>query len=233
MLSYDAANDVFIDYEIGRIRIRRTHGRTISLDVKTDARIVLSAPTRVSAERLRQYIEQNRDALSQAVKRARGQRSYHNGDKVGRRHTLVVKLGVRPAVRIDDRTIMATVTSDMSQADTEQYVHGAVARALKREAVRYLPRRLARFALEYGYHYKSVRISFAKTRWGSCSSNGTISLNVALMTLPSELCDYVLLHELAHTREMNHGTGFWRELESHLPQARSLNAELKDYSPYI
>ncbi|MDO4271779.1 MAG: M48 family metallopeptidase, partial [Candidatus Saccharibacteria bacterium] len=65
------------------------------------------------------------------------------------------------------------------------------------------------------------------------STSGTISLNIALMKLPEQLSDYVILHELAHTKHMNHGAEFWAELESTYPNAKQARNQLKNHSPYL
>lgn len=74
-----------------------------------------------------------------------------------------------------------------------------------------------------GLRYARMSIRAQRVRWGSCSADGAISLNLKLMFLPPELVRYVLLHELCHTRELNHSARFWRLLESVEPRARSLH----------
>lgn len=68
-----------------------------------------------------------------------------------------------------------------------------------------------------------------KTRWGSCSSNSTISLNVYLLQLPQELMEYVYLHELVHLEEMNHGIRFWKKLDMLCPGAKNKQKLLQKY----
>jgi hypothetical protein len=75
-------------------------------------------------------------------------------------------------------------------------------------------------AQKYGFSFASMRVRFQKSRWGSCSSKGCISLNACLVFLPEPLVRYILLHELCHTRQMNHSTAFWQLLLAHAPDAR-------------
>ena len=97
-------------------------------------------------------------------------------------------------------------------------------------AVAILQNRLRELACRHGFQYKKIGVRKQKTRWGSCSVDNCISLNVRLALLPDELMDYVIIHELVHTRVKNHGATFWQELERLLNDARALDRRLKDYS---
>lgn len=96
-----------------------------------------------------------------------------------------------------------------------------------------LPPRLAELAGMHGLHYSKVLVRFLRTRWGSCSTSGTISLSANLLLLPAELCDYVLLHELAHTVHHHHQPAFWQFLDGLCGQgvggAKRLQAQLRTY----
>lgn len=96
------------------------------------------------------------------------------------------------------------------------------------EAKKELPRRLEQLAEKYGFQYGRVTIRQQKTRWGSCSRKNNISLNANLMGLSAELRDYVILHELAHTRVHNHSRKFWAELDKYVPNARSVAKKLRE-----
>lgn len=104
---------------------------------------------------------------------------------------------------------------------------------LSKKAKAYLPYRVDYFANLYHYSYQKLRFSHANTRWGSCSSNRTISLNIGLMRLPKELQDYVILHELAHLNHMDHSANFWAEVEKHDPNYRLHRQQLKKFSPGV
>ena len=90
---------------------------------------------------------------------------------------------------------------------------------VREEARAYLGPLLQTLAREHGFSYSSLRIRFQKSRWGSCSPKGGINLNAALLFLPEPLTRYILLHELCHTREMNHSAAFWKLLFAADPDA--------------
>ena len=102
---------------------------------------------------------------------------------------------------------------------------------LRSAARKDLAERTARLAREYGFGYTSLRISSARTRWGSCSSRNGISLSLFLMTLPEHLRDFVILHELCHTRHHNHSEAFYALLDRCVGgRERELNRELRKWT---
>jgi predicted metal-dependent hydrolase len=79
----------------------------------------------------------------------------------------------------------------------------------------------------HGFTCNRVTVRQQKTRWGSCSPKNTISLNVKLALLPAELSDYVILHELVHTRVHNHSKKFWAELDKYVPNSKAMAKRLR------
>ena len=100
---------------------------------------------------------------------------------------------------------------------------------LRAQAKASLPPRLKELADEHGFTYNRVTIKNNISNWGSCSVRGNINLNLRLVTLPQPLQDYVMLHELCHLKEMNHGPKFHALLESVCPNHRTLEKELRQY----
>ena len=115
----------------------------------------------------------------------------------------------------------------------EQRARDAKKKLLQRKARDYLPYRLEYYAKLYGYKYNKVRLSHAGTRWGSCSSTRTISLNIGLMQVPEPLRDYVIIHELAHLNHMDHSPAFWAEVAEHDPRYKLHRRRLKQFEPGV
>ena len=99
------------------------------------------------------------------------------------------------------------------------------------QARRQLLERLEHLARQHGFTYNKVFIKNQKTLWGSCSSHNNINLNVHLVRLPEELRDYVLVHELVHTRHKNHSRQFWATLNAIVGDGRKLQRQLRCYQP--
>lgn len=134
---------------------------------------------------------------------------------------------------VDDGVkICCPADTDFSSPRVQTLMRNAVMRALRKRAAEYLPPLVALWASRFGLTFRTVRISKARARWGSCSSEKNISLSFYLMLIPARLMDYVILHELAHTKEMNHGSRFWELLNSMTDgQALALRKELRAYRP--
>ena len=115
----------------------------------------------------------------------------------------------------------------------EQRARDYQKKLLMKKAREYLPYRLEYFAKLYGYHYDKCRLTHANTRWGSCSSNRTISLNIGLMKVPEVLRDYVILHELAHLNHMDHSKAFWAEVGAHDKNYKNHEKKLKMFNPGV
>ncbi len=111
-------------------------------------------------------------------------------------------------------------------ADRPVLLRHALQRFTMRAAHAALGTWLAELSSATGLHYGRMQIRRQRTRWGSCSPSGTISLNACLMFQPAAVVNYLLIHELAHTRHMNHSRRFWRLVERFEPRWRELDAAL-------
>jgi predicted metal-dependent hydrolase len=103
----------------------------------------------------------------------------------------------------------------------------AVSRWYKHEAEQFFVQRVTHYAPLLKVSPRAIKLSQAKTQWGSCTAHGSVRLNVQLIKLPPRLIDYVVVHELAHLRELNHSAAFWRVVASVCPDYASLRAGLK------
>jgi hypothetical protein len=121
-----------------------------------------------------------------------------------------------------------------ADANIQQALRNTIVESMRDSAKAILPERLSNFSKEYELPYSSMKISSSRGRWGSCSSNKSINISLYTMLLPLRLVDYVLKHELCHTREMNHSESFWALLDSMTDgESTALRDELKDYQPSI
>jgi predicted metal-dependent hydrolase len=127
----------------------------------------------------------------------------------------------------------ASLRKTIKKLPPRRHYSETAVKEIRAKARKYLPKRLEYLADKYGFKYGKVSLRNQKTRWGSCSRESNISLNIALVTLPVDLIDYVLLHELTHTEFMNHSPEFWAKLEEICPDTKKHRRELKKYNSYL
>ncbi len=126
--------------------------------------------------------------------------------------------------------IFYTAGTDLESTGWQDFIREAIDEAYRIEAKKVLPKRTYELAKKHNFKYNKVSVRNAKTRWGSCSGINNISLNIQLMRLPIELIDYIILHELCHTIEKNHGKKFWALLDKVSGDAKGLDNEVKKYT---
>ena len=124
--------------------------------------------------------------------------------------------------------------TDFSQIQVQNLLRSGIERMLRADAKQILPGRLSELAAKHCFSYNALKINSSKTRWGSCSGGKAVNLSLYLMLLPDRLIDYVLLHELCHTVEMNHSPAFWKQMDIVTEnRAKMLRSELKKYKTGI
>jgi len=160
-----------------------------------------------------------------------------HGQAIGKAHHLnfVVEPINAPQSRVLANEIIVKHPADLSTGDpaVQAKARDAGVRALRSQAQGLLPQRLAMLAERDGFEYTSVRIKQLKSRWGSCDQQANITLNLFLMQLPWDCIDYVLLHELTHTKILRHGPDFWREMEAVLPNVKQVRKQLRNHQPVL
>lgn len=150
-----------------------------------------------------------------------------------RSHHLEMKFSDTEALQtlVRDNKIDVSIphSHNIEDSKVQNAIRQAIELAWRKEAKMHLPGRVKVLAAAHKFEYKNVAIKNSKTRWGSCSFDNNINLSLHLMRLPDHLVDYVILHELAHTRVKNHSKDFWQLLDIVSGDARKLDREVKGY----
>lgn len=227
---------IISDKDFGKIHfVVRRSARNITMRVKEDGLHVTTPPYRsITAllEAIAPFRERLRNVCSE-VKPKPFDLNFSIETECFR-----LKLETSPlknfTVSMRDETVVIACPAhaDFTTDRVQTLVKNAVMRAMRKKAEEYLPPLVQYWSSLFDLPYNKVTISKARSRWGSCSSKRDISLSFYLMLLPAHLMDYVILHELAHTREMNHGPKFW-ELLNQLTdgKALALRKELRMHRP--
>jgi predicted metal-dependent hydrolase len=224
------------DEEFGDIAVRRSvRSRSIRITVTPNGTLRASLPPYAPLFAVKRFIKSSRTQLRSMLDQEKPAYKLEHGMEVGKSHKLAVVWGAKTYVKRSGQHIFVHLKKgeELTDPTVERMVRDAIIGALRVEAKSYLPKRLSYLADKLDCRYDNVRFPHASTRWGSCSSNGTISLNIALMKLPFNLIDYVIIHELCHTKQMNHSPKFWALVESADPSYKLHRKLLKSHSPTI
>lgn len=131
--------------------------------------------------------------------------------------------------RIRDGKILISVPFHMEvlSDQVQTIIRSAILETWRKEAKEILPARVEILAKKFGFSYKNIQVRNMSTRWGSCSGDNRIHLNLHLIRIPEYLCDYVILHELVHTVHKNHGSYFWQQLEKVCESSKQKAKEMR------
>lgn len=229
----------YSDPEFGEITVSLRAGmRMIRISVGTDGRLKASAPKYTPLIAIKTMVATQREQIRAIFSKHITPAVYTHGQQIGKSHHLAIVPTTTisaPSIRIQGQNIILRLPATRSASDSnvQRLIRDTVIKALRVEAKAYLPRRLKQLAITHGFSYERVRFSHAGTRWGSCSTTGTISLNIALMKLPDELIDYVLVHELSHTRHMDHSAAFWATVATMDPHYKLHKRQTQQHTPTI
>ena len=214
-------------------KLVRSKRKTLSLIVETDGTLTVRAPLRMKETDMRHFIEVKSDWIKRkqasVQKEAGVPRQYVDGESflyLGKE----VPLRLVPAEgpRRGDRKPALVMDGIFKLAKSAQSRAESVFEAwYKKQARAVLTERAEFYARKFGFKVERIRISSARTRWGSCSAKGTLSFTWRLVMAPPEVIDYVVVHELCHLKELNHSKTFWAQVEAILPGYKSTRKWLK------
>ena len=214
---------------------RDPRARRVAIRVQPFDGVTVSYPRHISLTIAKRLVQSKADWIAKRLVEAR----LHEeaailpatpGGNVTRTHRLqtIPHEGGAVSVRVQGGVIRVHHPASVDPHDPvlRRAIRKGVLSAYRREAVAYLPPRVEELARLHGFTIGRVAVKNLRSRWGSCSLRGTINLNLQLMRLPDRLIDYVILHELAHTRVRNHSREFWDLLRRVVGNARELDREL-------
>lgn len=211
-------------------RIVRSSRRTVSIEISHDGSILVRAPRLVSSSRIEGFIKQKMgwierrraDLLSHCETPV--EKRFDHGELFlfqGKSYPLELRPNGTGAVSLGSSIVIpGKHAADPSKAVLSWY---------KKQARALLAQRLDFWSSETGMRCSMMRLSGARTRWGSCTSRGVISLNWRLVMAPLAVLDYVVVHELAHTQVYNHTPEFWREVARFIPDYKAKREWLKKH----
>ena len=220
----------YIDHpEFGRVRVSKRKGtRSMRLSITQTGEVRLSLPVRVGTQAGLAFIQEKREWL---IRHNKEEFLVENGALLGKDQYLHVvptyKAKSRAVYQNDAVTLFMPDNAGLDYVNSR--INQTVKHALLLQAKRLLPERVATYAAEHGFVYRSLSMKPLQSRWGSCSSTNDLVLNTYLIQLPWQLIDYVIVHELAHTKHHHHKATFWEEVSRVLPDYKKRRQLLKKF----
>lgn len=213
--------------------VRNPRARRYLLRLTADGAARVTIPRGGSATEARRFAERNTGWLEQALQQQAARpvpsRQWVAGTSIlFRGETAMIEVApgaTRNTVRFGSETLQV--------ADALTDFRPAIEKHLRQLASLELPPRVQAYAVQHQVRVQRISVRNQKSRWGSCSRRGTISLNWRLIQTPLHVQDYIILHELMHCREMNHSVRFWREVESVCPDYETAERWLKQHASLL
>ena len=222
---------------IGTVTLRRSRrARRFGIRVTMYEGVLVTVPWFASYASALEAVERYRLWILRETRRAGEQErrelaSLSQGGRATREHRLFVEQGdiENTTVRVHSGVINVRYPSTLhlDSAPVRRAIRSGILAAYRIEAHAYLPGRVRELAERHGFTYRRLFIKDIRSRWGSCSVVNNINLALQLMRLPDDLVDYVVLHELAHTKVKNHGANFWKLLDQVSGDAKGLDKRLR------
>jgi hypothetical protein len=196
----------------------RSRRKTISLIVHPDASLEVRAPRQMTEQAILEFVESHLDWIHKQQTRARRYappppKQFTEGEMflfLGQSYPLRIVPRQRPSLIFENKVFRLSKSALPKAKET-------FARWYKAQAMGILSEQVKSIAGRYGFTFQKIRISSARTRWGSCSSKGTLSFTWRLIMAPPEIVEYVVVHELVHTKIHNHSKKFWTNVAQILP----------------
>jgi predicted metal-dependent hydrolase len=223
--------------DIGKVQLtKRRSSRSIRISISVDGHVKVSMPSWVPYRAGLAFVEQKKYWIDE--QRTTRTSLLEHSQAIGKRHVLhfIADSSMeKPRTRVNQAEVIVRHPPEMASNHPEVQSAAVKAgkKALQKQADDYLPERLKLLSASLNLPYRSLSIRQLKSRWGSCSNAHHITLNYFLMILPEELIDYVLVHELAHTKHLNHSKEFWQLVSLHVDNVSVVRKRLRQYQPSV
>lgn len=216
--------------------------KNLRITVKPISGVLVSYPGHVSLASAYKFVEEKKDWIQKSLEKVRQleiKKTLFNPalDFTTRLHKMVFykKETGELTIKVSKGLINVEYSNEFQilSPEGQSIIKKAVEFAIRKEAKTILPERINTLSQQHKIPFADLRLKNLRSRWGSCSSRNNINLNIHLVRLPDHLIDYVILHELAHVKEKNHGKAFWKLLDMLLGNAKNLAKEMKNYRTEI
>lgn len=209
-------------------QIIRSKRKTITLMINSEAQLIIRAPLSTPDRIIEELVEKKADWITKKQEAVQQRKKRHlpkhfrEGEDflfLGTSHTLHFSPDVSEITAMNGFLLIPAGIKDLKQAIIAWY---------RAEALRFISCRLPYFTVQSGVTYKSIKITGARKRWGSCGSNGSLNFSWRLVMCPPSVVDYVVAHEVSHLKHHNHSREFWQAVQILLPDYKTQKTWLRE-----
>ena len=202
---------------IVKYRVVKSKRRTLCLTVTKKGEVLVRSPYSVSANAIAEFVKAHERWIRSKLEKLQHRRQLNLNDGAP-----LILFGEQFTIREGKPKIEHGFVYLPAEGRESAFL-----KLIKRMAQEEMNKTVQSIALRYGFSYRRIRISVARTRWGSCNKDGVLSFTCLLAFVEPDLAAYVAVHELCHTRYFNHSKKFWQEVEQILPDWRALRMRLR------
>lgn len=208
-------------------KIIRSRRKTLAITVDSFARVIVRAPLHCSEARIFAFLEEKKGWILKQKEKMKGAGICLPPENLDG-YTFLL-LGKNHIIRLTDEKLVRYDEEERVVYLPESNARETLVVWLKTNAKRILAELTAQTAALMGVQYRYARVNSAKSRWGSCSGENGIHYSFRLLYAPKEVIEYVVVHELAHTKHKNHSSAFWAEVEKGVPDWKEKRKWLSDH----
>ncbi len=214
-------------------QIIRSKRKTLALVVKGDGSLIVRAPMRTPKVRIKEFVTQHYSWIEKTREKMQSlgvppSRQYVPGEQfmfLGQSFPLEIVTDQKETLILNGSFRLAESASKHAKSVFEHWY--------RQQARKIINERVNTYANGYGFQFQGVKITSAKTRWGSCSVKGSLNFSWRLILAPLEQVDYVIVHELVHTVHHNHSERFWKKVEDIMPDFKERQKWLRKHGPRL
>lgn len=210
-------------------RLVRAKRRTIAIIIERDGSLTVRAPRRATLGDIEKFIHEKTDWILRTREKVKSsiletpKKKYIEEEQflyLGNLYELRLVPPQRPALKFDNGFTLGSAAQPRGEMVFTKWY--------RKQASLVIAERVSKFSKQYGFTPNQVKITSAKTRWGSCSGNGNLNFTWRLIMAPLEVVDYVVVHELVHLRVKDHSQNFWGNVEGIMPEYKMYRKWLRE-----
>ena len=215
--------------ETTKFKLIKSNRRTLALHISNTGELIIKAPKHLPRRFILNFIDEKKSWIHKKQLIVKEKQEYLKKNKI-KPGNKAPFLGEFYEIMLNDKQKLSVIFDNKFILNSDEKIMMSLVKWYKIEAANIIPGIVECEAMKYNFKFSNIKITSAKKRWGSCTSKGNLNFSWRLITLPEDVVKYVVMHELAHLKALNHSKNFWAIVEKLLPNYRFYERWLKKNS---